>query len=336
MKNGILFGRYLPLHRGHMFHILTAATLCDKLFVFVMEDYQRDKQICEDNHIDYIEGKLRWRWLCEQLQDMSHIKIQLIECPHNNYQLIEQKVLETVQDVDVMFVKKEADLDRYQAIFKQAVHYVLPNRSLRFPLTSKDILLKPLTNWNYIVGSSRTHFVKKILITGTESCGKTTLIKSLGKFYNTSWCEEVGRFYNRDYMGGNENVYTDYDFSRMSWLQKEAELEVYRSANKIAFVDTDAVVNQYYSQLYLGHDNDIIESIISLQKYDLIIMLSPDTKWVDDGQRLNGDQNKREMLHEHLKKMYIDRGFSIVEICGNYNERLNKAISIVDELLEKW
>lgn len=337
MSIGILFGRYLPPHRGHMFHIAMASTIVDELHVFILEDKERDYKICNENHVPYIDGKLRLRWMCEQLQDISHIKMHLLESiDGNNLEAVEKAVRGILPQVDVMFVKKQVDLERYESIFQDCQHTVLPDRSIRFPMTSEDILHKPLTHWEYILGSSRPHFVKKVLITGTESCGKTTLIKALGKLYNTSWCEEVGRFYPDKYTGGNEEVYNTLDFTRMGWQHKERELEVCRSANRLAFIDTDAVVTQYYSELYLNEHNLVLESIIGINQYDLILMLSPDVKWVSDGKRLNSDQERREKLHLKLLKMYEDHGFKVEVIQGNYEERLQKAISLIDELLAKY
>lgn len=338
MRKGILFGRYLPPHRGHMFHIAQASTLVDELTVVIVQDDARDRWLCEQNKVPYIDGNMRLRWMCEQLQDINHIKIKKIAMDNSfDPKRVEEAVIEQLKEsFDVMFVKKDVDLHRYREIFVDSEHIVLPSRNERFPLTSSDILSKPLSNWAYLLGSARVHFVKRILITGTESSGKTTLIKSLGKLYNTSWCEEVGRHYPDQYTGGNEDVYDTLDFSRMAWLHKEKELFTYRTANRIALVDTDAVVTQYYSELYLHETNEIIESIIRTNTYDLILMLCPDVKWVDDGKRLNSNQERRLQLHAHLKEMYESRGFQVIEVRGNYKERLDEAIRLIDDLLHRY
>ena len=62
-------------------------------------------------------------------------------------------------------------------------------------------------------------------------------------------------------------------------------------------------------------------------------MLKPDIPWVDDGKRLNGDQERRWKLHEHLKNMYLERGFTVHEIGGGYLERMKEAVEIVNENL---
>ena len=104
----------------------------------------------------------------------------------------------------------------------------------------------------------------------------------------------------------------------------------------LAFIDTDAIVTQYYSELYLNEHNEVLESIIATNQYDLILMLSPDVKWVADGKRLNSDRLRRERLHNKLLAMYEEHGFKVEIIEGNYEQRLQKAISLIDEIVSKY
>lgn len=174
----------------------------------------------------------------------------------------------------------------------------------------------------------------QIFITG--NCGKSTVVKYLAKLYHTSWSEEVGRYYAQKYLGGNETIFTDEDFTRIAHLQYEQDYHAMRSANKIAFFDTDATITQYYSKIYMGHENPGVELYINPDKYDKVIILKPDVKWVNDGMRLNGEQERRENLHKDLVAMYESKGFKdkIIQIGGNYNERLNSIVSIVDDLIK--
>ena len=54
-----------------------------------------------------------------------------------------------------------------------------------------------------------------------------------------------------------------------------------------------------------------------------------------DGQRLNGQQEKRMMLNERLMNMYRYHGFGekLVEVDGDYSQRLTRAIELVDHLM---
>ena len=180
-----------------------------------------------------------------------------------------------------------------------------------------------------------TQTPKKVLIAGTESCGKTTLTKCLAKLFNTSWSEEVGRYYAEIYLGGDESIFTDEDFGRMAHLQAEQDYQAMRTANKVCFFDTDAVVTDYYSELYMGHRNKLVEAYINPDRYDVLLYLMPDVAWVSDGMRLNGDQTRRESLNDHLMHMYEEFGFKdkMLVIRGDYNQRLPAAINVVDNML---
>ena len=59
--------------------------------------------------------------------------------------------------------------------------------------------------------------------------------------------------------------------------------------------------------------------------------MKPDVQWVDDGMRLNGEQQRRVTLYNKLKQMYINHGFTnIVEVGGTYNERLNFVVNYIN------
>jgi len=64
--------------------------------------------------------------------------------------------------------------------------------------------------------------------------------------------------------------------------------------------------------------------------------MEPDVPWVADGQRLNPD---RDELNKQLKRMYTIQGHGstltpVWYITGSYQERLNKAIELVNGLFK--
>ena len=87
----------------------------------------------------------------------------------------------------------------------------------------------------------------------------------------------------------------------------------------------------------MGEEFPPIETLVDPNRYDVVILLTPDVKWVSDGFRLNGEDEKRWRLHQLLKQMYIDRGFGdkIIEVSGNYNERLNKVMELSKRLINE-
>lgn len=340
-QTGVYFGRFCPPHRGHLYQMIQASTRCEQLIVVISDNRTQTEKICRDAGLPTITYKLRKQWIGQQVQDMGHIHVRVLdetdipEYPDGWAQWAARMREVVPERIDAFFVgdtEYEATLREYFP--ESQVELFDPARS-RYPISATEIRQDILHNWHYILGPARPFFAKKVLIAGTESCGKTTLTKCLAKLYNTSWSEEVGRYYADEYLGGDETIYTDEDFSRMAHLQAEQDYHALRTANKVCFFDTDAVVTDYYSELYMGHRNKLVEAYIDPNRYDVLLYLTPDVKWVSDGMRLNGDQARRESLNHRLTDMYREFGFEdkLIVIRGDYNQRLTQAIAIVDELI---
>lgn len=341
-QTGVYFGRFLPPHRGHLYQIIQASTKCEKLVVVISDNRNQTEQLCRDASMPVIPYQLRKQWLAQQVQDMPHIEVRVLDetdipAPPAGWPDWAARMKQVVpEQIDAFFVGDrdyDATLETYFP--DSAIELFDPSRS-RYPISAADIRKNILGNWHYILGPARPFFAKKILIAGTESTGKTTLTKCLAKLFNTSWSEEVGRYYARDYLGGDESIYTDEDFSRIAYLQAEQDYHALRTANKVCFFDTDAVATNYFSELYMGHRNPLVEAYINPDRFDVVLFLTPDVRWVADGQRLNGEQERREKLNNRLLEMYRWFGFGdkMVFISGDYNQRLSSAISIVDDLLK--
>lgn len=340
-QTGVYFGRFCPPHRGHLYQMIMSATKCNKLIVVISDNQAQTAQICRDAGLRNITWQLRKQWILQQLQDMPHIEVRVLDETDipvypNGWDMWAARMRQVVPEkIDAFFVGDRDYDDMLQKYFPDSrIEMFDPTRS-RYPISATEIRRDIFNNWHYILGPARPFFAKKVLIAGTESCGKTTLTKYLAKLYNTSWSEEVGRYYAANFLGGDETIYTDEDFTRMAYLQAEQDYNALRSANKVCFFDTDAVVTNYYSELYMGHRNKLVEAYINPDRFDVLLFLTPDVAWVDDGMRLNGSQERREKLNNRLINMYCEFGFEdkIRLISGDYFERLQKAIDTVDAML---
>ena len=340
-QTGVYFGRFLPPHRGHLYQIIEASTKCQNPIVVISDNAEQTRALCEADGLPEISYRLRKQWFSQQVQDMPHIQVRVLDESDipvypEGWQEWSKRMREVVgAPIDAFFVGDLSYSETLASYFPEAkVELFDPSRT-RYPISATEIRKNILGNWHYILGAARPFFAKKVLIAGTESCGKTTLTKCLAKLYNTSWSEEVGRYYARDYLGNDETIYTDEDFARIAHIQYEQDYHALRSANKVCFFDTDATYTDYFSELYMGHRNELVEKYIDHTRYDRLFYLMPDVRWVADGQRLNGDEERRRLLNDRLLQMYRDYGFGdkITIISGDYTARLHKAIQLVDELL---
>jgi len=340
-KVGVYPGKFTPPHRGHLAAILEASCQCEKFYVLVSHNAALEKPLYEGTNTKPISLKQKTKWLSIELEDFAHIKVigsdegDIPGYPEGWRQWAELVKKTIPEPFDAIFGGEPEYAEEGYTAYFPGVKYVIHDRNKLYPISATEIRRNPYKHWDYILGSAREHFVKRVLITGTESCGKTTLTKMLAKIFFTSWAREEGRYYSEKYFGRNETVYELDDFLQISWEHRQVENHATRTANKIVFIDTDAVVTQYYCQMYMGKENPKIESLIEPNRYDLILLMNPDVKWVADGLRFSGEQEQRIALHERLRRMYQDRGFeNIIEICGgDYQERLQKAMEISNSLI---
>ena len=307
----------------------------------ISDNAEQTRALCEADGLPEISYRLRKQWFSQQVQDMPHIQVRVLDESDipvypEGWQEWSKRMREVVcAPIDAFFVGDLSYSETLASYFPEAKGELFDPSRTRYPISATEIRKNILGNWHYILGAARPFFAKKVLIAGTESCGKTTLTKCLAKLYNTSWSEEVGRYYARDYLGNDETIYTDEDFGRIAHIQYEQDYHALRSANKVCFFDTDATYTDYFSELYMGHRNELVEKYIDHTRYDRLFYLMPDVRWVADGQRLNGDEDRRRILNDRLLQMYRDYGFGdkITIISGDYNARLHKAIQLVDDLL---
>lgn len=338
---GVVPGKFFPPHRGHLNQIIRAATQCKKVYVVVSDDEDIAMEKCRKDRLKYMPIKLRALWLSIELQSIDHIKVVILDetgippYPDGSIQWCKMLTDLIPESIDVIFGGEKEYQDTYMKHLPGIEYNVYDYKRSRYPISATEVRHNYLKHWDYILGSARPFFARRVLITGTESCAKSTLTKYLGKIFHTSWSEEYGRYYSEKFLGGNENLFRMSDFEKIARHQAGQDSHALKTANKIAFFDTDATVTQYYCEMYMGQKNMQIERLVNPQKYDVVLLMGPNVKWVYDGLRFKDKQTERIKLHRKLYYMYRNRGFkNIIEINdSDYYTRLEKAVEIADKLI---
>ncbi|WP_419570753.1 multifunctional transcriptional regulator/nicotinamide-nucleotide adenylyltransferase/ribosylnicotinamide kinase NadR [Rheinheimera sp.] len=342
MKVGVFPGKFLPPHRGHLTAILRAHAMCDRLYVVLSEHQTEDKLLCEQAGCAYIPGVLRQRWLAQELVGLG-IQIILLDesaipaFPHGWAQYAALLTAAVPEPVNVIFGGEESYRQGHSQHFPGIDYQLIDPQRTQWPISGTAIRQQPYLHWDYIAGAARPFFARKVLISGPESCGKTTLTRKLAKVYCTSWSEELGRDYQEQVVAGNGDLFNLEDFNRIAHLQYEQDQKALRSANKVCFFDTDAVVTAFFSEQMLGELASRIESFIDPSQYDLVILLKPTVPWVADGMRELGDPAIRQQAFAQLQALYLKYGFKAEQLLvvesPDYLERLDACIAAVEQLL---
>jgi NadR type nicotinamide-nucleotide adenylyltransferase len=175
--------------------------------------------------------------------------------------------------------------------------------------------------------------VKKIVIIGPESTGKSTLCKQLAAHYKTIWVEE----YARGYLLKNGTDYTFDNLLDIAKGQVESEqlaVDSWQLANKskidnlksAIFIDTNMYVMKVWCEFVFEKCHHWILNRIVERKYDLYLLCNIDLPWVKDELREYPDLVSRQKLYHHYKDIMINQNVPWVDISGSYEERLEKAI----------
>ena len=189
--------------------------------------------------------------------------------------------------------------------------------------------------------------LKKIVIIGPESTGKSTLCKQLAGHYNTLWCPEYARGYLLKY--GTAYTYEGLLTIAKGQLQLEenyihsitndesitedtitANYKLQTTNTPLLFIDTDMYVMKVWCEYVFGKCHQLILDTIAVRQYNLYLLCDVDLPWVKDELREYPDEQPRRELYNIYKDLLINQQTPWVNISGNYQERLQKAINAVE------
>jgi NadR type nicotinamide-nucleotide adenylyltransferase len=170
--------------------------------------------------------------------------------------------------------------------------------------------------------------LKKIVVIGPESTGKSTLSEQLAAYYKTTWVPE----YAREYLEQLGRTYQQEDLLQIAKGQLVKEDKAIKQANQFLFCDTDLYVIKVWSEHKYGKCDRWILEQIAQRKYDLYLLTYIDVPWQEDPQREHPQPTMREYFYHIYQDIIINSGTSWADIRGNKTERLQKAINIINSL----
>jgi len=175
--------------------------------------------------------------------------------------------------------------------------------------------------------------LKKIVIIGPESTGKSNLCAALAGYYKTGWCPE----YARTYLIENGKAYNYEDLLAIAKGQLALE-EQYSHQLRVngaspLFIDTDMYVMKVWCEFVFNKCHTFILDAIATRRYDLYLLCNTDLPWVQDELREYPDPETREELFRIYRSLLIDQQTPWVEIRGQGTARLQTAVEAVDRLL---
>ena len=165
--------------------------------------------------------------------------------------------------------------------------------------------------------------MKRIVLTGSESVGKTTLARRLGQHFGVPVAEEFSRGYAAQ--RGNKLGFNDH--GPIARGQIASEDSAIARAKDMVIMDTDLVSTVVYCEHYFKMCPEWIKEAAASRAAELYLLLTPDIPWIADGVRDRG--TRREEMHGLFVAKLVEMKVKYAEIGGLGDDRFAAAVKAI-------
>ena len=326
MIKAFVFGKFLPFHKGHEAMMRFALSKADHVTVFIC---------C--SHQEHIAPATRKEWVAQTFEGNKQIKAKVFcynedELPNSSVSSKEISALwaavfkRELADCSVLITSEP--YGEYVASYMGIRHIVFDLNRAQYPVASTMIRNDLFTYWHYLPDAVKPFYIKKIVILGTESTGKSTLTKNLAEHLNCTAVDEAGRD-----LIANSN---DFEFKDLELVAAEHAKRITAAMSGVSpllIIDTDIHITKSYAQFVFGTELIVTEEIYQANKADLYLYLDKEVPYYQDGTRLHeAERNAIDASHRNVLNQHQ---INFVEISGNWQERFDKAVAAINHFIKQ-
>lgn len=167
--------------------------------------------------------------------------------------------------------------------------------------------------------------MKRIVLTGPESTGKSVLSQQLAKRYNSLWLPEYARFY----IAALKREYTYKDVLHIAKRQIQLEEELALFPNEYLFLDTDLIITKVWLEHVYNMVPKFIDDAIKRLPRHMHLLCDYDLPWEADPTRENPD--KREFFFNWYKRELQNYNIEFKLVSGSGSSRFDSALKCLEK-----
>jgi nicotinamide riboside kinase len=167
--------------------------------------------------------------------------------------------------------------------------------------------------------------MRRILVTGPESTGKTELAGELARQFGGHVIPE----YARGYVEHLKRPYTYGDVEHIAEQQLRDYKREYKGVRWL-FFDTWLILTRVWFQVVYRRQPGWLDDQIRMARFDLVLLCNTDIPWLPDPVRENGGA-RREVLFERYKQELISFHMEWELVSGTGEERTGRARQIIQQ-----